>query len=84
MNPFSCTMTTHITNLELKSKTKEQIWGSRKKGAATSLVFEAGAGLHGLDLGGDSPHAAVGNLVEVQLWRVPDQQLHTHHNRGKK
>jgi len=36
-------------------------------------ILDAGAGLHGLELGGDAADAAIGDLVEVHQRRVPDQ-----------
>jgi hypothetical protein len=38
-------------------------------------VLDAGAGLHALELGGDAPHAATSDRVEVHQRRVPDQLL---------
>jgi hypothetical protein len=48
---------------------KNKSWGSKKKGAASSPVLDAGAGLHGLGLGGYLPNAAVNDLVEVHQGR---------------
>lgn len=36
-------------------------------------ILDAGAGLHGLELGGDAADAPIGHLVEVHQRRVPDQ-----------
>ena len=36
-------------------------------------ILDAGAGLHGLELGGDAADAPICHLVEVHQRRVPDQ-----------
>jgi hypothetical protein len=46
-------------------------------------VLDAGAGLHGLELGGDAPHASFGHRVDVHQRRVSDQ-LHTHRKQREK
>jgi hypothetical protein len=46
---------------------------TEQAGKHRAPVLDAGAGLHGLELGGDAGGAPIGDLVQVHERRVPDQ-----------